>query len=180
MRALAVKAALADRLAQCGLEMHPDKTHIVYCKDQSRKGRYPVTKFDFLGYCFRRRLVKNSKRNTLFVSFTPAVSASAQKSMRQTTRRLNYRNRTELSLKDIARLHNPVLRGWIGYYGRFCPSALYPVLRHFDKTLAAWAMRKYKRLKGHKTRACRFIENIAKRQPDLFVHWRKGLAAGLA
>jgi RNA-directed DNA polymerase len=180
MRALAVKAALADRLAQCGLEMHPDKTHIVYCKDQSRKGRYPTTKFDFLGYCFRPRVVKNSKRNTLFVSFTPAVSVSALKSMRQTTRRLNYRNRTELSLKDIARLHNPVLRGWIGYYGRFCPSALSPVLRHFDKTLAAWAMRKYKRLKGHKTRACRFIEDIAKRRPDLFVHWRKGPAAGLA
>lgn len=77
-------------------------------------------------------------------------------------------------------MHNPVLRGWIGYYGRFCPSALYPVLRHFDKTLAAWAMRKYKRLKGHKTRAGRFIENIAKRQPDLFVHWRKGPATGLA
>ncbi|MGJ0531803.1 group II intron maturase-specific domain-containing protein [Methylocystis sp.] len=109
-----------------------------------------------------------------------AVDTSALKSMRQTTRRLNYRNRTELSLKDIARLHNPVLRGWIGYYGRFCPSALYPVLRHFDKTLAAWAMRKYKRLKGHKTRACRFIEGIAKRQPDLFVHWRKGPAIGLA
>ena len=179
-QAQAVRVALAERFAQCGLEMHPDKTHVVYCKDQSRKDQYPTTKFDFLGYCFRPRVVKNRKRNTLFVSFTPAVSASALKTMRAKTRRLNYRNRTELSLDDIARLHNPVLRGWIAYYGRFYPSALSPVFKHFDNTLVAWAMRKYKRLKGHKTQACRFIESIAKRQPDLFVHWRKGMTTGLA
>jgi len=101
------------------------------------------------------------------VSFTPAVSASALKTMRQTTRRLNYRNRTELNLKDIARLHNPLLRGWVAYYGRFYPSALYPVFKHFDKTLVAWAMRKFKRLKGHKIRASLFLESIAKRQPAL-------------
>jgi RNA-directed DNA polymerase len=179
-QAQAVRVALAERFAQCGLEMHPDKTHVVYCKDRSRKDQYPTTKFDFLGYCFRPRVVKNRKRNTLFVSFTPAVSASALKTMRAKTRRLNYRNRTELSLDDIARLHNPVLRGWIAYYGRFYPSALSPVFKHFDNTLVAWAMRKYKRLKGHKTQACRFIESIAKRQPDLFVHWRKGMTTGLA
>ena len=114
------------------------------------------------------------------MSFTPAVSASALKTMRVKTRRLNYRNRTELSLDDIARLHNPVLRGWMAYYGRFCPSAMASVLEHFDKTLVAWAMRKFKRLKGHKIRACRFLEEIAKRQPNLFVHWRKRMATGLA
>lgn len=179
-QALALEAALAERFAQCGLEMHPDKTQVVYCKDQSRKGEYPTTKFDFLGYCFRPRVVKNRKRNTLFVSFTPAVSASALKTMRAKTRRLNYRNRTELSLNDIARLHNRVLRGWMAYYGRFCPSAMSPVLKHFDTTLVAWAMRKFKRLKGHKIRACRFLEDIEKRQPDLFVHWRRAMAAGLA
>jgi hypothetical protein len=81
--------------------MHPEKTKIVYCKDGSRKGRYPNTAFDFLGYTFRRRAVKNRKRNSLFVSFTPAVSNKAVKAMRQTTRKLNYRNRTDLSLADI-------------------------------------------------------------------------------
>lgn len=49
--------------------------------------------------------------------------------------RLNFRNRTELSLRDISRLFNPVLRGWVAYYGRFYPSAMYPVFRHFNKTL---------------------------------------------
>lgn len=175
-----IKQALQARFEQCGLEMHPTKTKIVYCKDGSRKGTYPNTKFDFLGYTFRPRVVKNRKRNSLFVSFTPAVSAAAIKTMRQTTRKLNYRNRTELSLADISRLHNPVLRGWLEYYGRFSPSAMYPVLRHFNTTLVSWAMRKYRRLKDHKTRASLFIEGVAKRQPHLFVHWQRGMGGAFA
>lgn len=178
--ARAIMAALSARLAECGLQMHPKKTQIVYCKDGARKGKYPKVKFDFLGYCFRPRVVKNRKRNSLFVSFTPAVSNKALKAMRQTMRRLNYRNRTELSLRDISRLHNPVLRGWTAYYGRFSPSALYPVFRHFNKTLVAWAMRKYRRFKGHKTRASLFLEDVAKKQPHLFTHWQRGTEGGFA
>ena len=178
--AQAIMAELNARFAECGLQMHPDKTQIVYCKDGSRKGKYPNTKFDFLGYTFRPRVVKNRKRNSLFVSFTPAVSVKALKVMRQTTRRLNYRNRTELSLRDISRLHNPVVRGWVAYYGRFYPSALYPVFRHINKTLVAWAMRKYRRLKGHKTRASRFLEEVAVKQPYLFVHWQRGMVDAVA
>jgi hypothetical protein len=160
--------------------MHPDKTKIVYCRDGSRKGQYPVTMFDFLGYTFRARVVKNRKRNTLFVNFTPAVSSKAATAMRQTTRSWNFRNRSDLSLQEIARMYNPLLRGWLSYYGRFSPSAMYPVLRHFNKTLVAWAMRKFRRLKGHKTRACIFIESIAKRQPQLFVHWQRGMVGAFA
>jgi RNA-directed DNA polymerase len=175
-----IKAALANRLMECGLEMHPDKTTIVYCKDGSRKGEYPNTQFDFLGYTFRRRLAKNRKRNRMFVNFSPAVSSKAQTNMRQTTRNWNLRNRSDLSLQEIARMYNPVLRGWLLYYGRFYPSAMYPVLRHFNMTLVAWAMRKFKRLKGHKTRACLFLEDIAKRQPCLFVHWQRGMVGAFA
>jgi RNA-directed DNA polymerase len=107
----AITGALAARLTECGLTLHPDKTQIVYCKDGSRKGRYPNTQFDFLGYTLRPRVVKNRKRNSVFVSFTPAVSSTALTAMRQTTRQRNFRNRTDLSLDDIARYHNPVLRG---------------------------------------------------------------------
>jgi RNA-directed DNA polymerase len=172
-QAQAIKAALTARVAECGLELHPDKTRIVYCKDGSRKGRYPNTQFDFLGYTFRPRAVKNRKRNSMFVSFTPAVSSRALKAMRQETRRRRFRNRSDLSLEDISRVYNPVLRGWLEYYGRFCPSAMYPVLRHFNKTLVAWARRKYRRLQRHKTRAGLFMERISKRQPHLFVHWQR-------
>jgi RNA-directed DNA polymerase len=172
--ALAIRAALDARLAECDLTLHPDKTKIVYCKDGSRKGKYPTVKFDFLGYTFRPRTVKNSKRNSLFVSFTPAVSSMALTTMRQATRRWNVRNRTDLSLGDISRKYNPILRGWVEYYGKFQPSAMDPVWNHFNKTLVAWAMQKYLRLRGHKTRAGRFVEEIAKRQPRLFIHWQHG------
>jgi RNA-directed DNA polymerase len=178
--ALFIKAALKDRFAECGLEMHPDKTQVVYCRDGSRKGKYPNKEFDFLGYTFRPRVVKNRKRNSLFVSFSPAVSSKALKSMRQRTRRLNFRNRTELSLRDISRLYNPILRGWIAYYGRYYPSAMYPLYRHINNTLVAWAMRKYRRLKRHKTRASLFLESVAEAQPYLFVHWQKGTVGSFA
>ncbi len=179
-QALAVESALGERFVKCQLEMHPEKTKIAYCKDSSRRKDYPITEFDFLGYTFRPRRALNRKRKSLFINFTPAVSNNAVKAMRQRTRKLNYRNRTELSLAEISQYFNPVLRGWLTYYGRFSRSAMYPVFRHFNKTLVAWAMRKYKKLKGHKIRAGRFIEQIARREPHLFVHWQKGMIGAFA
>jgi RNA-directed DNA polymerase len=177
----AVKAALQMRLAECGLEMHPAKTRIIYCKDGSRKGKYPNKRFDFLGYTFRPRDVKNSKRNCMFVNFTPAVSNAALRCMRQKVRELNFRNRTQMELKDIARQLNPILRGWIEYYGRYSPSALYPLYRHVNMTLVAWAMRKYRRLKKRKTRASVWLEGYAEKKcPRLFVHWSQGTIGAFA
>jgi group II intron reverse transcriptase/maturase len=176
----AIMAELQLRLAECRLEMHPTKTKIVYCKDGRRKRRYANRAFDFLGYSFRPRLVKNSRRGSLFWSFTPAVSQAALTNMRQTIRKSNFRNRTQNTLEDIARELNPVLRGWIEYYGRYCPSALYPVFGHVNRSLVAWAMRKYKRLSGHKTRASVFLESISRKSPRLFAHWRKGTIGAFA
>ena len=178
--AQAIKAKLQARLAECHLEMHPTKTKIVYCKDGRRKGKYPNRSFDFLGYCFRPRLVKNSRRGTLFWSFTPAVSRAALTEMRQKIRETNFRNRTQIALGDIARGLNPLLRGWMEYYGRYNPSALYPVFRQVNRTLVAWAMRKYKHLAGHRTRASLFLESIAEKNPRLFAHWQKGTVGGFA
>ena len=175
-----IKTMLQARFLECGLELHPVKTKIVYCKDGSRKGDAENTKFDFLGYTFRPRMAKNSKRNTLFCNFTPAVSKTALKSMRAKIRELNFRNRTELSLEEIAKMCNPILSGWIMYYGKFYPSALYPVYRHFNKSLVAWAMRKYKRFKGHKTNASLFLESVAEKRPHLFVHWKNRTVGAFA
>ncbi len=175
-----IMAELQLRLAECRLEMHPTKTKIVYCKDGRRKGRHANQGFDFLGYRFRPRLVRNSRRGTLFWSFTPAVSPAALTAMRGTIRKTDFRNRTQLTLEDIARDLNPALRGWMAYYGRYCPSALYPVFRHVNRTLVAWAMRKYKRLAGHKTRATVLLESISQKNPRLFVHWKKGAVGAFA
>ena len=114
------------------------------------------------------------------MNFTPAVSKAAIKSMRAKTKKYNLRNRTDLSLEEIARWYNPVLNGWLNYYGKYTRSAMYPVWRHFNKTLVAWAMRKYKSLQRHKTRASIFLEGIAEKQPNLFAHWRAGMQGGFA
>ena len=173
-------AELTNRFKECGLELHPNKTKIVYCKDGSRKKDYPNKSFDFLGYTFRARLCKNTKRNSMFISFTPAVSKEALKSMREVTKKSKVRKRSDLSLNDISRWYNPIIRGWINYYGKYNRSALYPVWRHLNQSLVAWAMRKYKPLRRHKTRASNFIQRIAMKQPGLFVHWREGMLGSFA
>jgi len=172
--------ALQQRFEECGLELHPVKTKIVYCKDGRRQSEYINTSFDFLGYTFRRRVCKSRKYDTLFVGFTPAVSNTALKSMRAKTKQLNWRNRTEISLNDIAKRYNRVLQGWLNYYGKYNRSSLYSVWRHFNKTLVAWAMHKYKSFRGHKTRAMNFLLRIAEKQPNLFVHWREGMVGAFA
>jgi uncharacterized protein YukE len=116
----------------------------------------------------------------LFCGFNPAVSPSAMKAMREAIRDLNIRHQTQLSLQDIARQLNPLLRGWIEYYGRYAPSALYPLLRHVNLTLVAWVMRKFKRFKGHKTRASQFLQRLAAERVDLFVHWQIGMTGTFA
>ena len=175
-----LKAELQARLAECRLELHPTKTKIVYCKDRNRKGAYPNVHFDFLGYCFRPRVVRRSRDNKLFCGFNPAVSSSALKAMRTTIRELDFRHQTQLSLVDIARRVNPLLRGWIEYYGRYAPSALSPLLRYINHTLRAWAMRKFKRFAAHKIRAGRFLERLARENTNLFVHWRLGMTGTFA
>jgi RNA-directed DNA polymerase len=170
---------LEQRFLQCGLELHPAKTKIVYCKDGKRKGNHINHSFDFLGYTFRQRVCK-SKDGNLFVGFNPAVSKSALKSMRAKTKKLNWRNRSELSLNDIAKRYNPVLQGWLNYYGKYNCSSLYSVWGHSNKTLISWAMLKYKPLRKRKTRARRFLEKICESNPSLFVHWKYGVVGELA
>ena len=176
----ALTAELRARLAECHLELHPTKTKIVYCRDGKRKGTYPNVKFDFLGYCFRPRWIKKSRDNSMFCGFNPAVSPSALKAMRSTIRDLNIRRQTQLSLADIARTLNPLVRGWIEYYGRYAPSALSPMLRYVNQTLVRWAMRKFKRFKAHKIRASRFLQKLVRERMSLFGHWRIGMTGTFA
>ena len=171
---------LKQRFEACGLRLHPDKTHIVYCKDGQRKGRYKHTSFDFLGYTFRPRVVKNRKRNSLFVSFTPAVSKTAQKAMRFKLRKLRIRLRTDLNIAQLAGWLNPMIHGWLGYYGQFCRSEMYKVFRQLNRALVRWARRKFRTLRKHKTRASEFIQRIIKTNPRLFAHWRAGMVGAFA
>lgn len=169
-----LRDALGERLSECGLELHPEKTKIVYCKDDDRRGFYPVTKFDFLGYTFRCRRSKN-RWGKYFINFCPAVSNRAKKEMRQELRKWRIHLRSDKSLTDISRMINPILRGWINYYGKFYKSELYCVFQHLNRILGRWAKRKYKRLRGHSRKAFYWLGNIARREPSLFCHWQWGL-----
>jgi RNA-directed DNA polymerase len=174
-----LQARIATRLAQCHLELHPTKTHIVCGKDADRRGTFPQERFDFLGYTFRPRRSKN-RRGKPCIHCTPAVSARATTAMRQTmrTRRLHWRS--DKTLDDLARMFTPILRGWVQYDGQYYKSALYPTFRVLDRMLVKWAMRQYKKLKGHQRRATHWLGRITRRQPRLFVPWQMGVrpAAG--
>ena len=170
---------LDQRFTECGLELHPQKTKIVYCKDDDRRGHYENEKFDFLGYQFRPRRSKN-RWGRYFVNFSPGISPSAAKGLRASIRSWQLGCRVDRQIDDLARMFNPIIQGWINYYGRYYKSALYPVLRYLDRRLASWAMSKYKRLRRHRRRADQRIRAIAARMPRLFAHWRllSGAAAG--
>lgn len=170
---------LKARFKECGLELNPDKTRIVYCKDDDRREDYPEQKFDFLGYTFRPRRSRN-RYGKFFVNFTPAVSNRACKAMRETIHNWRIHLKPDKTLEDISRMFNPVLRGWINYYGRFYKSGMYSVLRHMNRALVHWARRKYKRLNRHRRRAEHWLGKIARREPQLFAHWKMGIlpAAG--
>ena len=170
-----VLKAIRSRLLLCGLELHPEKTRIVYCQDADRPDKHEHIKFDFLGYTFRPRRAKN-RWGKYFVSFLPAISTKAANAIRATIRswRLGA-TRNNQSLEDIAQFVNPYVRGWVNYYGRFYRSALNPILRCLERSLVYWARRKYKRLSRHRRRAVHWLGRIARRERQLFVHWQIGI-----
>lgn len=175
-----LKRELEARFIACGLEMHPTKTKIVYCKDKSRKGSAPNTQFDFLGYTFRARSNKCKRTGEIYERFLPAVSTTAQKAMRRKVKELKVRQKTQYSLEQLSKWLNPMLRGWINYYGKFRRSELDSVFRHFNKTLVRWARRKYKQLKRHKGKAVAFFDKLSVREPKMFAHWQFGSARSFA
>jgi RNA-directed DNA polymerase len=172
-----IRKAIAERLQSCGLELHPEKTKIVYCKDDLRRRTYPNEKFDFLGYTFRSRRSK-SRKGKFFINFSPAVSNKAAKAIRDTIRSWKLPQRSDKSIEDLSRMFNPIIRGWLQYYGRYYRSALYPMARALDRDLALWATRKYKKLRRRLRRAAHWITRISRRASGLFAFWqiRRGMA----
>ncbi len=169
-----VLADIGERMAHVGLELHPGKTRIVYCKDDNRKGSHEHEQFDFLGYTFRRRTVR-SRTGKLFNGCAPAVSDAAAKQIRRQIRCWRLHMRTDRSLAELARWVNPIVQGWINYYGHFYKSRLHPVLRTINDYLNRWAQQKYKRLRGHLSRTWRWLAGVTRRAPALFAHWRLGV-----
>jgi len=167
--------AIQRRFAECGLELQVKKTRIVYCKDDDRPGEHEHIAFDFLGYTFQPRRAKN-RRGKFFVSFLPAISNKAAKAIRQTIREWRMAStRNNQRLEDLARVVNPVVRGWMNYYGRFYRSKCVQVLRHLNECLAAWVRWKYRRFRRRERASLYWLGRIARRDPNLFVLWQLGV-----
>jgi group II intron reverse transcriptase/maturase len=162
-------AAIEERLKECKLELHPEKSGIVYCKDSNRREEYPKTSFTFLGYEFRPRSAKR-RDGKVWTSFLPAISASAMKRIRQAIREWNLPRQTSVSLNELAKRYNAQIRGWMNYYSHFYKSALCRLYDHLDRKLMQWAQRKYRKVTGT-TRAREWLKKVIGRQPRLFVHW---------
>ena len=166
-------AELTKRFAECKLELNLDKTRIVYCKDDDRKENHDEITFDFLGYEFRPRRSKN-RYGKHFINFTPAISKKSAKAIRQKVRRWELQLKSDKEIEDLSRMFNPVIRGWINYYGNFYKSAMYPTLRHLNNALICWVRRKYKKLKSYK-KAERWLGKVARNKPEYFAHWKMGI-----
>lgn len=168
-----LKRRLQEQFATYGLELNLEKTRIVYCKDDDRKGNHEHTSFDFLGYTFRPRLAKN-KYGKFFVSFLPAMGEKAKKAIRKEVRSWKLQFKTDKDLCDIANMFNSKIQGWINYYTHFYKSEIYDVLRYINSRLIYWVRRKYKKRNSRK-RAEYWLGEIATRERNLFAHWKFGI-----
>jgi RNA-directed DNA polymerase len=162
---------IAARMSEVGLRLHPEKTRVVYCKDDNRRGEHGHTTFTFLGFAFRAREAVNGKTGVHFTSFSPAISPEALKAKGARLRELRIHRRTRLSLNDLARWLNPIVAGWMNYYGRYYRTELYPLLRRVSTYVRRWAGKKYRRLRTYK-RFKRWWTGLQHREPGLFAQWR--------
>lgn len=162
-------SALQDRFAACKLVLHPQKTKIVYCKDANRRGDFPNTHFDFLGFQFRAR--KTMWQGKPVHGFLPAASPKALKRISRTVRQWALHHRNDKSLTELATMYNPSIRGWITYYSHFYSTQLRPTLRRIDAYVIRWARRKFKRM-VHQTKGARdWFDRFRRANPLLFAHW---------
>jgi len=164
-----VLAALGERMRAVGLELHPDKTRIVYCQDGRRRGSFEHTAFTFLGFTFRARPVQ-TKTGEMFLGFNPAISKGALKKISAEVRSWRLHRRTGSTEHDLARKINPIVRGWMSYYGAFYRSALYGLLGRINAYLLRWSRNKYRKLKGRK-KAQKAWNRAVELRPRFFAHW---------
>jgi group II intron reverse transcriptase/maturase len=169
-RARQVLAALEQRMKEVGLELHPAKTRIIYCKDYRRLKPWdgPVS-FDFLGYEFRPR--DTMGKYSRFTGFDLAVSPKALKRMNAVVSGWRLHRHTGLTWEQLTSWIGPVIHGWMTYYGRFRRSVLDPLLARINYHVQKWIRRKYRRLKSYKAMK-RAWDRITAQTPGLLPHWR--------
>jgi len=169
-----VLQSIGERLQNCGLELHPEKTKLVYCRDHRRQAKHKIVKFDFLGYSFQPRTTVSKRTKKLFLGYDCAISISSKKRIADKLEALDIVNLHYKSLVGVAQHLAPYIRGWINYYGKFRLSAMNPVFQQLRKRLVRWARKRYKRYKTSVNRAYEWLARVRKQYPSLFYHWQLG------
>ncbi|WP_375331612.1 group II intron reverse transcriptase/maturase [Candidatus Tisiphia endosymbiont of Temnostethus pusillus] len=169
-----VLQVIRQRFQECGLTIHPDKSGIIYCKDNNRRDEYERISFDFLGYSFRPRRCVN-KQGMVHPNFLPAISNNSKKAIIQTIRSWHIQLKNDKSLSELSEMFKAELRGWYNYYGQFYPSAMHNIWKHLNWYLERWVRRKYKKLAWHKRRAREYLNRLANLNPEAFIHWKLGI-----
>ena len=142
----------------------------MYCRDRRRRLAHADTSFTFLSYTFTARKAPTSDGKSIFAAFLPAVSRAALTRRGHEVRRWRIHCRTTADIATLAEWINPVVRGWMTYYGKFYRTELDGLLRRINTYLVRWARRKFKRLRSFK-KAKRWWHGLLRRQPRLFAHW---------
>lgn len=164
-----------ERMEECGLELHKDKTKLVYCKDYRRKGKHSKVSFDFLSFTFQPRTSKSKKDRKLFLGYDCAISKSAKKKIMEKLRELKIEKLTFKSIVGVAQFLNPYIRGWINYYGKFRGWEMNSIFQGLRRRLVFWARKRYKRYKTSINKAYKWLERVQVQFPYLFYHWQIGL-----
>ena len=168
--------ALGERMQACGLELHPEKTKLVYCRDYRRQEKYELVKFDFLGYSFQPRSTKSKQTGKLYLGFDCAISISSKKRIADKMEELDIENLNFRSIVGVAKHLDPFIRGWVKYYGKYRLSALNPIFQLLRRRLVWWARKRYKRYKTSVNRAFDWLARIKKQFPNLFYQWQLGFS----
>lgn len=169
---------IETRLNDCQLELHKGKSKIVYCKQATRAGKFENHSFDFLGFTFKPTQVR-TKEGKLSLSFLPAISQKAKTSINDKIRKLKFHRWSNRELGDIAKCINPMLRGWINYYGRYSKYQMTSVMLFVNRRLLKWACNRYKRFRGNKNKTYQWLKAVYQNYNYLFVHWQHSFAPHL-
>lgn len=173
-QAQSLRTELEQRLAQFSLELHSEKTRVVYCADANRRGPHEQRTFDFLGYSFKPRAARN-RWGKVFTNFSPGVSDKAGKAMRGEIRDWRLQRQSRCSMEELLAQKRPVLAGWVRYYGLFNPSSLWRALQSLDVHLVQWVRGKFKSLRAHSQDAWDWLKGLKTRAPTLWPHWREAI-----
>lgn len=165
---------LNERLQAYGLELHPEKTRVVYCKNYHRRDRHDHESFTFLSYDFHpRRKWEGPGRKKSYMIFSCAIATKAKTAIREAIRAVLVPKWSQVALEWFAEKLNPKIRGWVNYYGLFYRRQMLEVFRYVNERVRRWIAKKYKLCT--KGRIWAKYQALLEQQPDLFYHWTLGI-----